>query len=455
MTRLTRGTTLLVASLVTAGALVCAPVSPAAAVVTHPGLVPENPARGYPVVLDSPDITRPNGDSVPREVQAAEQVGNHIVGGGNFLQVERPNGTVAAAPYFTAWTLDTKQLLCTSTKFNGEVMALAAGPGGTSVYVGGAFSSITGPDGVARKRTKIAKILLPSCAVDLTFVSPALTNKVDELALLGNRLFVGGDFSTIGGSAVSTLAELNATTGAVNPAFSLTFSGGLTSRIRAMALNPAGTRLVIAGRFGTVSRNGVSATNPTAVVDITGASPVLTRHSSTGYLNSRGAAMPIADLLDAAVSPDATVVGLTYGTATTSDYVYLTPTTEAAGTRYRWRHYMRDSGFGIGISNRAVYVTGHFCKPDGGPGTTALMAPKPGIAADCSGSRMAGGVWRSKLAALSLTDGTPLTWNPGSHSFRGGREITVVPRGLLIGFDGVRTNGVRTGALAFLDFNSP
>ena len=37
-------------------------------------------------------------------------------------------------------------------------------------------------------------------------------------------------------------------------------------------------------------------------------------------------------------------LGLAFGTATISDYVYLVPAVEAP-TSHRWQHYMRDSSF--------------------------------------------------------------------------------------------------------------
>ncbi len=456
---------LLVLALVAAvlAAVLVAPAAPASAAPPafrdHPGLVPEQPARGYPVISDQPTIrqTNPNcpkGCDVPREVLATDQVGRFIVSGGNFLTVELQDGTVLDQPHFTAWNIDTKQIACPGLTFDNDVLKVLPGNEPTTVYVAGRFAKITDAAGVTRTRNRIAKIDLATCTVDKTFTSPTPSSKVDELALLGDRLFVGGDFNTIGGRAISTLAELDATTGAVRPAFALGFSGGLSSRLRGMALNPAGTRLLVAGRFGTITGNGVSVVNPTAMIDISAATPVLTRHSSTGYTDTGGRTMPIKRLQDASFSPDGSVVGLAYGTGTIYDFVYLTPMTEVAGTRYRWRHYMRDSSYGIGVSNNAVYVAGHFCKPDGGPGPSEVMAPVPGITTQCSGAQMKDGVWRSKLAALSLTDGTPLTWNPGSHSFRGGQVITVTSRGLLVGFDGSRTNNIRTGALAFFDLGA-
>jgi trimeric autotransporter adhesin len=410
-----------------------------AAFTPHPTLVPQVPSRGYPVILKTTE----------RQSYAVEQAGNAIVSGGDFQEIELQNGTIIQQPHFAAWDVDSKQMLCQQKfVFNKPVLAVEPGPTPTTVYVGGKFSKVTGADGVARSRGKVALIDLADCSVSTDFVPGSANGKVTDIEYGGGRLFVGGDFTSVGGNAVETVAELDPANGAYRSAFNFTTAGESSSRIRGMELNPANTRLIIAGRFGAISRAGVSISAPTAVINIANpAAPVLTNHRSSGVTT------PIADLLDAAISPDGSRIGLAYGTATNSDYVYLIPTTEST-VSYTWRHFMRDSSFGIGVSNNAVYVAGHFCKPDAGPGASVVMAPVSGLDTCTGSTRFTGGVWRSHLAALSLADGTPLEWNPGQSSFTGGRAVTVTSRGLLVGYDGERTADRKVGTTAFFDFNA-
>ncbi len=112
---------------------------------------------------------------------------------------------------------------------------------------------------------------------------------------------------------------------------------------------------------------------------------------------------------------------------------------------------MGDSSTGIAVSNNAVYVIGHFCKIDRGPGTTDTMSAKMGLNTCTGSSSLPNGVWRTHTAALALSDGTPLTWNAGADSTFGGQEVTVTTRGLFIGFDGQRADSIRTGSVAFFD----
>ena len=407
----------------------------------HASLVPETPARGYPIIHNTPYVST----RVPRQVKAIDQVGRMIVSGGDFYEVELQNGTVLQQKYFAAWDMDTKQLLCPQQfTFDDEVLAIEPGPTPTTVYVGGRFTKVTGADGVLRTRNKIALLDLATCSVDNTFVSIGANDKVNEIELFGTRLFVAGDFTAISGQPIETIAELNASTGAANAAFNFTTVNELTSRVVGMEVAANGTRLYIGGRFGIISRNGRSIPAPTAIIDITNpTNPVLTLHQSTGYV-------PISRLADVGIDPAGSLFGLAFAPGSCCDYVYGTRTTEAP-VLYSWVHNMNaDSAFSVAVTNNAVYAAGHFCHPASGPGVTTVMSPKMGLDV-CSGSGYSG-VWRSHLIAFSRTDGTPLAWNPGQDSLVGGRAITPTTRGLLIGHDGQRTNSLRTGAVAFLDF---
>lgn len=423
-----RGITLFAITL----ALLVAPAfvsSDVAGAVDHPGLVPEDPVTGYPVIVQDGQY----------DVWAANQIGNFIVSGGDFLEVELQNGQVISQPYFAVWHIDTKELVCADVTFDNEILDIIPGDTPNSMFVAGRFNTITDADGVQHTRRKIAKLHLPDCRVDLDFAVTGTNGKINHLALDGDRLFVAGDYTQLNGQAQSKLAEMSATTGAL-ATFDLGVISTTSSTFRGIGINPAGTRLIAGGRWSSIS--GV-VTGPTAVIDISvPGAPVLTGHRSSGT--------PVTiDLQDAAISPDGTNIALVYGTATVSDYVVMFSTAESPQTPL-WTHFMRDSSFSIAISDEAVYVGGHFCKIDEGPGPTDVMAPK--TIDFCTGVFYAGGAWRSQLAALDIATGTPLTWNPGNDAFGGAEELRVTDRGLLVGYDGTRTNGFRVGPTAVFDF---
>ena len=64
-----------------------------------------------------------------------------------------------------------------------------------------------------------------------------------------------------------------------------------------------------------------------------------------------------------------------------------TPTVEG-DTSYLWRHFSRDSNFGVAVSDQAMYISGHFCKIDAGPGPTETMTER--LPFQCSGDPVHG-----------------------------------------------------------------
>ncbi len=434
--------------------------SASAAPLPHASLVPQTPATGYPIVLGTPQYTTtnencPNGCTLNRAVFGVNQAGRFIVAGGNFYEVELQDGSVLQQKYFAAWNIDTKAIACAGQfTFNGNVRSIEPAAMSGRVYVGGDFTKITGADGVQRTRNKLAMLDLTTCTVDTKFVVTGTNAKATDLVLSGARLFVGGDFTSINAQAVSYLAELDPITAAIRPAFRFTFgSTSLATKIRGMGVNPDGSRLLFGGRFGTVGDGALTLTTQTVIADISNpaVAPKLIDHRFVQphpEANNR----PVGQSLqDVAVSPDGTAFALAYGTATVSDYTYVVNAV-AGNQPLRWTHSMGDSSTGVAISNNAVYFTGHFCRMNTGPGTTDVMSPMMGLNT-CTGSgTFRNGAWRTHISAMSLTDGTPLTWNPGQDSGFGGEVVTVTTRGLLVGFDGQRSNSIRVGAVAFYDF---
>ncbi len=410
----------------------------------HPSLVPDVPETGYPIILTTPADGR-NGN---RQTRAVDLIGDYIVSGGDFYNIELQNGQTIEQRYLSIVDASTKQLVCTNLDVNNDVLAIAPGPDRNTAIIGGRFNTVTGADGIVRVKPRVAKIDLDTCQVDPNWAAGAINSKVTELAVNGNRLFVGGDFTAIAGTSIERLAELDLTTGVINPNFSFVFGGELSTPIRALEVNTAGTRVAIVHRTTSINGNSMRGT---AIFDVSNPNaPTLTNHRMSTNAN---AYTNYTRIQDGAVSPDFSRIGIAAGFSTVADYVTLVPTTEAAG-QLSWQHFMRDSNTGIGISNNAVYVGGHFCKPDDGPGPTVISAPNmPGLRSISSGTWLTP-AWRTQLAALNIADGTPLDWNPGNDSFRGATAVTVVSRGLLVGYDGARTNNRRVGATAFFDFGA-
>ncbi len=429
--------------------------------VDHPGLVPDSPEGGYPIILKTPTIfgvnnNCPQGCEAPRKTLAIDMVGPYIVSGGNFLNIELPNnGGVVNQPYLAVFDSRTKGLVCTDLDVDNEVLAIAPGPQANTAIIGGRFDKVTGSDGVERTRNKVALVDLDTCSVDKTWIVSALNGKVTELAVTGNRLFIGGDFTNVAGTSIDHIAEVSHDAAALNTDFDPNFENALSRAVVAMEASPDGSRLAIVHRATRIMGDDMRGS---AIFDISDPGDItLTDHEMSPSIGTGdGAGKPYDnyfDIQDGTISPDFSTIVIAQGTATISDYVTALPTTEDFVSEI-WQKFMRDSSFGVAATNDIVYVSGHFCKIDGGPGATATMAPNSGPD-ECTGSRnFAGGVWRTQLAALDANTGTPITWNPGIDAFVGGRAVTVVNRGLLVGFDGERSDNIRTGTTAFFDFGA-
>ncbi|MEZ5282782.1 MAG: delta-60 repeat domain-containing protein [Acidimicrobiales bacterium] len=416
---------ILAALLSVAGLTVAANPASAAEAVT---IATDTPAADLPVILHEDEY----------QVYAAKIVDDFLLGGGDFRQIETTPGTVVDQPYFMAVDLRTNRLACPDISFNDEVLNFTRGQSRNTIFAVGRFTRVSdGQDEYAQ--SKVAKLDLQNCTIDPDFEVRSVWGKITDVALTGDDLYVGGDFTSINGEDIAHLARLDADSGSVDPGFDLDFSSGLPGTIRELKVFPASARLVVAGKWTSI---GGIATGPSAVVDISSpANPRLTAHRSV-------IPFPIDAITDAAISADGRYVGFAFGKTTVTDYAVLMPLAEQRVTP-KWTHFMGDSSFGIAIGESAVYVTGHFCKIEGGPRPFEVMSPKHGWDF-CTNVDNRGDAWRTKMAALSIEDGTPLTWNPGNTSFTGARELTVTADGgLLMGFDGMTAGGVRTGALAY------
>ena len=131
--------------------------------------------------------------------------------------------------------------------------------------IAGRFSQVTGADGKARPRKRIALIDLDLCRADKNWIISGIDARVTELAVHEDRLFIGGDFETIDGRIIEHIAEASLETGEVDPTFSLEFEGEVSNPIVALGVSPDGTRLLVGHRTAWISG---AALRGTAVIDI-------------------------------------------------------------------------------------------------------------------------------------------------------------------------------------------
>ncbi|MCW2849191.1 MAG: hypothetical protein JWR90_3165 [Marmoricola sp.] len=197
-------------------------------------------------------------------VWAIGQSHGKIVAGGDFTTLRPPEGTsgtpvaVQSLAILNAETgaPDTCQLPALLTGGTPTIRAVATSDDGNTVYVGGNFSNIGGTT-----VSRVAAIDVQTCTV-LPLRPNNISSTVNTLAVRGNTLYVGGAFTTVAGQPRQHFAALNATTGALL----VPWVADADDTGRGIGISPDGTKVAIGGDFATV--NG-AASHSIAVVDAT------------------------------------------------------------------------------------------------------------------------------------------------------------------------------------------
>src|SRR5688500_8992670 len=154
---------------------------PAAAVNSPQGVVVSaNPVDDTPHVLDG-------------RVYAIAKVGSKMVLGGTFTVARDDNSTVQQSRVsILSFDVTTKRIDQTFVpQLNGPVNSLAADPSGTSVYVGGSFTTV---NGVANRG--LAKLDLATGQLTAGWRAPT-TGAVNSVVVSGQKLYVGGIFGKV------------------------------------------------------------------------------------------------------------------------------------------------------------------------------------------------------------------------------------------------------------------
>ncbi len=231
-------------------------------------------ALGLPGVGAAPVAFSPTpvaGWSTNGPVYAVLIVGDTVYAGGNFTQVRGPGGSpTMARSRLAAFDIHTGAVRAGfSADANDVVRSLATD--GTRLFVGGSFTTIKGVS-----RSRLAAVDLSSGAVNTGF-SANTNSHVYALRVSQARLFVGGSFTTIKGVSRGKIAAVSTTSGAVDGAF----NPNANDAVHGIVVSPDGTRVYVGGDFTTIG--GVSRPYIATVSGTTGALQSLVfQHSSYG-----------------------------------------------------------------------------------------------------------------------------------------------------------------------------
>lgn len=389
--------------------------------LTHDRVVNPDPANFTPNVLDG-------------EVDTIAQVGSMIVLGGSFTQVKAASGgPTLTRNHLVAFNKDTGAISSTFVpSMSADVKSLATGPSGT-VYAGGKFNAVSGVTAY-----KITQLNVATGAIVSTFKPKLVSAIVRDVQYVNGRLFIGGEFTTIGGVERLRLAELNPTTGALLP-LNVPVEGthfGGDSQIYHMDVNPAATKMVLAGNFTSV---GGQPRVEVAMVDLTTGT---VSDWQTSRFETRCYDVFTFIVRDVEFSPD----GKYFVIGTTGGYGPGSPSMCDSVSRWEsnatgsaqdptWIDYTGgDSTYTTAVTGSAIYAGGH-----------ERWWNNP-AAADAAGP---GAVARAGIAALDPVNGLPLSWNPGRARGQGVFAMLATTDGLFIGSDTDQVRGEYHAKVAF------
>ncbi len=349
------------------------------------------PAAGAAIVHSTPVPTyQTNG-----RVNAIVIQNGVIYIAGRFTAV-RPAGSTSGSVtrnHAAALSQATGQVLSWNPDANGTVQSLAAGNG--RIYLGGSFSNVGGT-----ARTRLAAVDATTGAV-VTGFNPRPSGIVNSLALSGNTLYAGGDFQTVSGTPRANLAAVDATTGAL----STTWAPAADDLVKGVDMAADGSRVYVAGSFTTI--NGASHRH-VAALDPSSGAPVASFSHGLSYA-----------VVDMAVDASGVFIAGAGGGGNFADLNLTTGT-------MMWQGGTDGNVQAIATLDGVVYVGGHYdnyCGMQGGQHT-------------CTTS-----IVRHKLLAVDETTGALTSWDPHANSALGVFALTGSGTTLGVGGDFTRIGG--------------
>jgi PKD repeat protein len=423
------------------------PPTPPAPVPGHTGLVPETPRTDVPKIG--------NG-----EIWDMEVVGNRVFIAGTFSSIQNQrsgNTTTYTRPGLASYNLDTGLVDATfaPTFGGGGVEAVEASPDGARLYVAGNFSSV---GGVARRG--VARLDIATGAAVTAFTADT-DARATELAVTGSTVYVGGRFTRVNGASRVSLAAVDALTGAVDPGFvnnlavGIGVSGALGVQRLVLTHDYSKLLVVHTGRQ-------VAGQERVGIALISTSTKKLLPWRTRLWDDNLQFVGGVQRIYAADIAPDDSYFVVTSGSG--GDRPPINDTAVAYSlegedhVEPRWVSRAFDSVYSVAITEKAVYIGGHFgwnespTAPDPWPGQDDIgYGTGQGLSAYGLGD---GVVSREHLGALDPTNGKALEWNPGSNSYEGNKAMVATPRGLFTGGDATTQGGYNVGRIAFFDFDS-
>ncbi len=326
---------------------------------------PTNPKTPPTVAIDRLPTVQHNGVAWQQVI-----VGNTVYVVGKFTAV-RPAGSAAGQNLTTRNNMLAYDLLTGSLKtafnpnLNGQALAVAASPDGSRIYVGGDFTSVGGVT-----RSRIAA-LNPTTGAMITSFSARADGSVKALAATATTVYVGGLFTQVNGISRARMAALRASDGALIPGFAPVFTGTSDSspRVNAILLSPTADRLVIGGNFITLNGSNRPGYGLGMINATTGASLPLQVNDVVRNAGKNSAILSLS-------SDGTSFYGTGYKFGSGGNFEGSFAANWSNGS-LRWLEDCHGDSYGVYPSSTAVYVVSHshYCQNVGGFGETGQQAP--------------------------------------------------------------------------------
>ena len=387
-------------------------------------VVSENPADWTPHVLDG-------------RVYAIAQVGDRIIVGGRFSQIRQAgNRQVIRRKNLFAFNASTGVIDHSFTpEPDDKVSSLVAAPGGKAVFVGGDFRRIAG-----RPIRALAKLDVSSGHHSAGFKA-VVSQRVDDVAVHGSRLYLAGPITAVNGAARSGLAAVDVNSGAVDAGVNVKFTDPRNSllTVNRIAVRKDGSKLVALGSF----QKADGRDRPQiAVVDLGGAARLADWHTDGFAARCGNQFNTYMRGVDISADGSFMVVVTTGARARPLCDAVTRFELNVTGQNIEptWIDWSGGDTFtGVAVTDAAVYVGGHqrwMNNPyNKGTGKDAV--------------RGIGSVPRPGISALDPVNGLPLSWNPGRERGLGVFAFVATPNGLWIGSDTNHVGGELRPRLAF------
>jgi trimeric autotransporter adhesin len=431
-------------------------------------------------------------------VNSVAQLGNTIYLGGQFTYIGQRSGPWAAV------NASSGQRNKDYPELGGGTVQAVLPDGLGGYYIGGSFRSV----GTAKRRALVH--LRADKTVDPK-LNVAANGTVYALAKQGNILYVGGDFTTLGGIARGRVGAIDLTTGKVTTWDPRVVGTPqiIVPSVRAIALN--GNAVVLGGYFESVQ--GVARKNLTAVDAITGA-PTVWSHATDNAQVVRALAvhgsslfvLPLFKSLDLATGDsDGWNPGITWDTeqfggaesaalTVHANTLYVGGRVTGAGGQPRkgvaafdltthallpWAPAIDPDGsvdeIRVDSAGGSIYLGGHFDSVNGlSRRNLAVVSAASGAleplnqrtsddvhTIDLAGSELfvggdftsVGGELRTNLAAIDATTRRALAWKPSTEGLYGGRvnKVVAIEGRVFVGGMFNRVNGTTMAGFAALD----